>query len=157
VTLQYRIRSKYKDQLWQHQISLCEALLSKLLDDWCVSGGGFPTRDAVAGILYLLSPRCDANNWSTSEVSQRLQSTVGPAETEYELTWPLRSRDEAEALVRSLSEILSAALRIWETRGVGTLSVSALMNAVVAEILTHRYVIKYHDESTRRDVNPFGI
>ncbi|HVS71702.1 MAG TPA: hypothetical protein VHQ47_10650 [Phycisphaerae bacterium] len=157
MTLQYRIRNKYQDQLWQYQISLCEALLAKSLDEWCAGDRDFPSRDVVAGILYLLSPRCDANSWSTSDVSQRLKSTAGSPEAEYAMTWPNRSGDEATTLVRSLSEIIAAAVEIWKTRGLTALSTAALMNAVVAEILAQRYVIMHHYETTRRDANHWGI
>src|SRR4051794_20775132 len=109
----------FQDRLWQHQILLCEAVLLKMLNDWCVSGNDFPTRDAVAVVLHLLSSRSNVYDLSTSDVSQRLK--LGPPETEYEFTWPNRTSNEAAALVEALSEIISAAVGIWEARGVAAL------------------------------------
>jgi hypothetical protein len=139
----------FQDVLWQHQTLLCETVLSKMLNDWCVSGNTFPTRDAVAVVLHLLSSRSNTYDFSTSDVSQRLK--LGPPESEYELTWPNRTSHEAAALVGALSEIILTAVGIWESRGVAALSIRALMNSVVAEVLAQRYVTLHHYETTRWD------
>ena len=157
MSLQYRIRSKYRDELWVQRISLCEAVLAKSLDNWCVSGGRFPTHYLVASLLYLYSPRYDANAYSPSDVSGHLASTVQSPEMEYRMAWPRRSRDEANALIDSLSAIVSRAAEIWENQGVSAISIPDVTKAITAEILARRYVIMHHTETTSRDANHWGI
>jgi hypothetical protein len=157
MTLQYRIRSKYDDELWRHRVSLCEAVLFQALDAWCVSGVEFPTREIVTDVLYVFSPRCDANALSTSNVSQRLKSIVESPETECRLAWPERSSDEAAAIVASLSSVVSRAVEIWKVHGVRALSASDVAHAFVREILAQRYVVMHHSETTKRDANHWGI
>lgn len=157
MTLQYRIRSKYRDQLWAHRLSLCEAMLSNTVDAWCVSGGVFPVDRVVAAVLYLLSPRCEANEMSPSGIEDRLRSTVGTAEDEYRLAWPRRTNEDAQALIAALSSIVLAATQTWTDRGVRSLAFSEVIKRLVVEVLAKRYVIVHHSESTSRDVNHFGI
>ena len=72
MTLQYRIRSKYADQLWGRRVYLCERLLADAYDRWCRSDEDFPVRRAVAAALFLFSPRCEPFEMSPYRLGERL-------------------------------------------------------------------------------------
>jgi hypothetical protein len=157
MTLQYRIRSKFEDQLWAHRISLCEAMLTKSLDGWCASHGVFPTDEVVAATLFLLSPQRFLYEWSPSGLWDRLRATMKMPEAEYQSAWPRRSSDDANTLIASLKSSLTTAVEIWTAHGIVALSVQSVTKALVAEIVRQRYVIIHHSESTLRDANHWGI
>lgn len=72
MTLQYRRRSKYQDELWRGRVYLCERLMSEAVNQWYLSGGEFPTQPVVAGVLYLFSPRCEPLELSPYHLVERL-------------------------------------------------------------------------------------
>jgi hypothetical protein len=157
MTLQYRIRSKYEDQLWTHRVSLCDAVLATAVSDWCVAGGDFPAAEVVAVVLRVFSSRCFAGELRPSGIWGRLRATVGTAEAEYRSAWPRRGESEAAGLIGSLTAIVASAVRVWADDGLGALGFSDVTERLVAEILAGRYVIVHHSESTLRDANHWGI
>jgi hypothetical protein len=156
VTLQYRIRSKYQDQLWRQRIYLCERLLSDAIDRWCLSDGEFPKQPVVAGVLYLFSPRCEPLELSSHRLCERLGKVIGTPEEEYRMTWPRREEPQGQALIASLSVIVVDAVESWCGRGVEPSSVR-LAESLVEEVVAQQYVVFHHCETTRRDINHWGI
>ena len=80
MTLQYRIRSKYQDQLWRQRVYLCELRVADANNRWCRSEEDFPIQRVVAGVLLFFSPRCEpfeispdpsASDWPPSLARRR--------------------------------------------------------------------------------------
>ena len=94
MTLQYRIRSKYWDQVLRQRVYLCEHLVADAYNRWCLSADEFAIQSVVAGTLFLFSPRCEPFELSRYQVGEQLAVAVGTPEDEYRLTWP--KRDEAQ-------------------------------------------------------------
>jgi hypothetical protein len=157
MTLQYRIRPKYEDQRWKHRVCLCDKLLSDAMDHWCREDAEFPTRHVVAQVLYLFSPRCEPFELSPYRICERLGDLVETPEGEYQIAWPRREESQSKALIASLSAIVAGAVESWTDRGAGYPSSGELAERLAEEILAQRYVIFHHCQSTRRDINHWGI
>ncbi len=117
MTLQYRIRSKYQDQLWRQCVYLCERLLSDAIDRWCLSDSEVPIQPLVAGVLHLFSPRCEPSQLSPYRLCERLGKFVGTPAEEYRLTWPRHEESQGQALIASLSAIVARAVSSWNDSG----------------------------------------
>jgi hypothetical protein len=157
MTLQYRIRSKDEDERWRQRIYLCDKLLRDAIDWWCRTDSVFPTYDVVGSVLYLFSPRCDPFELSPYRLVERFGGIIGTPETEYRLAWPRRSTAEADSLIAALAAIVAGAVRTWIERGVGDPSTGEVADRLAEEIVARRYVSFHHRETTRRDVNHWGI
>lgn len=157
MTLQYRIRSKYEDELWRQRVYLCEKLLEEAYDKWCRSDDPFPTTSFVAGVLYLFSPRCDPYRISPHRVNRQVAEVVDAPEVEYHLTWPKREPEQAAALVAALTGIMNEAIQSWEQPDSEVAAGGSVSKRLVEEIVTQQYVIFHHKETTRRDLNHWGI
>jgi len=157
VTLQYRIRSKYQDQLWRQRVYLCQQLLSDAYDRWCRSDEAFPLRGVVAGVLFLFSPRCEPFEMSPYRLCERLIGVVGAPEDEYRMTWPQRDESQGTELIAVLSMGVTRAVELWgEGDDKGPSSVE-LAEKLVREVVAQQYVVFHHYETSRRDVNHWGI
>lgn len=157
MTLQYRIRSKYADQLWRERVYLCEQLLSETYDRWCRSDHDFPVRGVVAAALYLFSPRFNPTEMSTNGLSERLLNIVGTPEEEYRLTWPKRDGSLSMELIAAMSMCVMKAVQLsTESTNGGPLS-AELAEWLISEIIARQYVVFHHCETTRRDDNHWGI
>lgn len=157
MTLQYRIRSKHEDETWRERVYLCDKLLLEAVDEWCRSDDEFPARGVVAGVLYLFSPRCYPFELSPYRLRERLGEIVGTPEDEYRRAWPRRNVSECAGLVASLFGIVADAVESWYLRGVGDPPSGWLAERLAEEIVARRYVIFHHYETTRRDLNHWGI
>ena len=157
MTLQYRIRSKYQDQLWRQRVYLCEQLVSDIYDRWCRSDEDFPVRRVVAGVLYLFSPRCEPFVVSPYLLCERLSNTIGEPEDEYRLTWPRHEESQSAELIAALSSGITKAVEVWSEGGDNGPSSIELAEYLVGEIVALQYVVFHHCESTRRDINHWGI
>jgi hypothetical protein len=157
MTLQYRIRLKYQDQRWDHRIYLCDKLLSEAVDLWLREDAEFPTRSIVAEILYLFSPRCEPFELPTYCLRRRLAEVVGTAEWEFQTAWPNRGLAQADALIVSLATIIGVVVESWTERGSQDSTSGGLTNRIVEELLAQQYVVFHHCETTRRDINHWGI
>ena len=156
MTLQYRIRSKFEDDLWRQRVYLCERLVYEAVDQWFLSGGVFPTQLLVAAVLYLFSPRCYPYELSPYRLVERLGKLSGTSEEEYRQAWPRWSEAEGQALLASLSALVENAVSLW-TAGDEDWSSGKLAERLVDEIVAKQYVVFHHTETTRRDVNHWGI
>jgi hypothetical protein len=157
VTLQYRIRSKYQDQLWRQRVYLCEQLVADAYDRWCRSDEDFPNQRVVAAALFLFSPRCTPFELSPYRLCPRLATVTGTPEDEYRLTWPKREESESAELIAALSTGVTRAVELWrDGRDKGPSSVE-LAEYLVGEIVARQYVVFHHYETTRRDINHWGI
>jgi hypothetical protein len=156
MTLQYRIRSKYEDEKWKHRIYLCDHLLLDAIDQWCRSDAEFPIRDIVAGVLYLFSPRCRPFELSKYRLPEQLRAVAKSPEDEYRLTWPRRDESQGAELIAALSTGVTRAVELW---GVGRdrPTGAELAEYLVGEIVALQYVVFHHYETTRRDINHWGI
>jgi hypothetical protein len=157
MTLQYRIRSKWEDELWRHRIYLCDKLLQDCLDQWCRSNAPFPIRIVVTDVLYLFSPRCYPFSLAQYQLAEQLAGLVASAENEYRMTWPERDEPEGVALIASLTGIVTRAVESWSDRGLGSLSSGEVAEQLAAEIVARQYVVFHHNETTKRDLNHWGI
>ena len=151
MTLQYRWRSTFEDERWRHRVYLCENLLAEAIDFWCRSEEEFPTRAVVAEILFLFSPRCEPYALSLYRLREQLESLVGTPEDEYRLSRCHREESKGDALIASLSAIITTTLDRWAERGTGSLSTTELAQRIAKEIMTQRYVVFRHCETTKRD------
>jgi hypothetical protein len=157
VTLQYRIRSKYEDDIWRQRVYLCEQLAAEEYDAWCRSTERLPETTYVASLLFLFSPRCDPFTLRPYHLAQQLASLVQSPEREYELTWARRPPAKANELIEALRACLTKAERLWEqARGPSQCS-AGLASQIVDEIVGQQYVVFHHFETTRRDANHWGI
>ena len=157
MTLQYRIRSKYEDQLWGQRVYLCEQLLADAYDRWCRSDEDFPVRRVVAGVLFLFSLRCEPFEMSPYRLCERLANIVGTPEDEYRLTWPKRDESQGAELITALSTGVTRAVELWSDGGNKGPSGIELAEYLVGEIVAGQYVVFHHCETTRRDINHWGI
>lgn len=155
MTLQYRIRSKYEDEKWQQRIYLCNNLLLEAIDQWCRADAEFPTRNIVAGVLYLFSPRCYPFGPSPYRLCEQLSEVVSP-EAEYQLTWPNRDESQSAELIAALSMGVTRAVDLWNA-GRDRPSSVELTEYLVGEIVAFQYVVFHHYETTLRDINHWGI
>lgn len=157
MSLQYRIRSKSADEKWRARVRHCETSLSEFVDRWCREDADFPVRSFVAGTLFLFSPRCDPDgNDEMLQVLLRTAQGTDPA-IEFNSTWPARPISEATDLIQSLSQVIERAVGTWTAKGIVALPLSCVVERLVAEIVAHQYVIFRHYETTRRDLNHWGI
>lgn len=157
MTLQYRIRPRYEDERWRQRVDLCDRLVSEAIDGWCRSEAEFPTRDIVAGVLYLFSPRCEPSGLTPYRLGERLGEIAESPENEYRRAWPRREESQGHALIASLSAIIAGAVESWADRGVAASSSRDLVERLAEEIVAQQYVIFHHDQTTRRDINHWGI
>jgi hypothetical protein len=111
----------------------------------------------VAGILYLFSPRCEPLELSPYRLCEWLGRIVGTPEEEYQLAWPRRAESQGHALIASLSAIIAGAVKLWGDHGVGNPSSGVLAEQLAEEIVAQKYVIFHHCQTTRRDLNHWGI
>jgi hypothetical protein len=146
MTLQYRIRSKYQDQLWRQRVYLCEKLVADANDRWCRSDEDF-----------LFSPRCEPFEMSPHRLCERLDTIAGTPEDEYRLSWPKRDESQSAELIAALSMGVTRAVESWsEGSDKGPSSVE-LAEYLGGEIVARQYVVFHHCETTRRDINHWGI
>lgn len=157
MTLQYRIRPKHADQVWRQRVYLCEQLFAEAYERWCHSDGDFPTRSVVAAVLYLFSPRCSPFDLFHHRLGERLAGTVGLPEDEYRSTWPKRNEAQAAELIAAMSRGVELAAELWSEGNEAGPSAVALADFCVSEIVARQYVIFHHYETTRRDLNHWGI
>jgi hypothetical protein len=157
MTLQYRIRSKYEDQRWWHRAQLCAEFLLSSIDRWCRSDAEFPIQPVIAGMLYLYSPRSDPDQFSQHGLCAQLSEIVRMPQAEYRLTWPGREEAHGEALIVALTKILAEAVQSWTDRGIEDPSSETVAKRVIEEMMEQQYVVFHHYQTTRRDLNPWGI
>ena len=157
MTLQYRIRSKYQDQLWRQRVYLCEQLVVDAYDRWCRSDEDFPIQCVVAGALFLFSPRCEPFEMSPYRLCERLATLASTPENEYRLTWPKRDESQSAELIAALSMGVTRAVELWREGSDRGPSSVELAEYLVGEIVARQYVVFHHCETTRRDINHWGI
>ncbi len=155
MTLQYRIRSKYEDENWRQRIFHSNEMLLHYLNAWCTdSNSEFPVTEIVSRLLVLFSPRCLLHQTNLRTLLNRPIST--PTD-EYQATWPKRSGEAAKTLIDSLVQTLQDAIQAWESHGFSSLPHTVVIDRLVGEIVDQQYVVFYHNQTTRRDVNHWGI
>ncbi len=155
MTLQYRTRSTFEDNIWQERVRLSNCLLMECVDVWCRSDADFPTDEVIASILYLFSPRCYSLGVSECRLREYLVGIVGTPAHEYSATRPQHGENQRSKLIDALSRIVGNALIQW---GEGTLldpSIETVNRQIVEEIVEQQYVIFHHYHTTRRDFGGF--
>ncbi len=155
MTLQYRIRSKYEDENWRQRIIHSNEMLLYYLNQWCAdSSCVFPVTEVVSRLLFLFSPRCMVYQ---TNLRALLSRTIFVPMDEYRATWPNRSLGAATQLIDTLEQILEDAIREWEINGFSNLLHTDVIDRIVIEIVAQQYVVFHHNQTTRRDLNHWGI
>jgi hypothetical protein len=155
MTLQYRIRSKYEDENWRQRIFHSNEMLLHYLNHWCAdSSSVFPVTEMVSRLLLLFSPRCVLHQ---TNLRALLNLTISTPADEYRATWHNHSDGAAKNLIDSLVQILEDAIKEWESRGFSNLPHADVIDRLVLEIVAHQYVVFHHNQTTRRDLNHWGI
>src|SRR5262249_16795490 len=132
--------------------------LSETIDQWCRSDTVFPTPSVVAGVLYLFSPRCgDPCDQSPHRLAETLGKIVGTPESEYLQAWPHRDESLRKALITALTAIVEESVKPWTDGSDPDPSSGSLARRMVEQIVAQQFVVFHHRETTRRDVNHWGI
>jgi len=155
MTLQYHIRSKYEDENWRQRIFHSNEMLLHYTNDWCTNSNCvFPVTEIVSRLLFLFSPRCLLHQ---TNLRALLNHTISTPVVEYRATWPNRSDSAAKNLIDLLVKILEDALEEWEPNGFSNLSHIDVTDRLVGVIIDQQYVVFHHNQTTRRDLNHWGI
>ena len=155
MTLQYRIRSKFEDENWRERCIHCLELLLHYSEHWCKEcENQFPVAEFVSRLLFLFSRRCALHQTTVRTLLSRPNSD--PME-EYRTTWPQRSEEMGQELVGLLQEIVEDAISEWESAGFSKRPHSVVVDQIVAAIVHQQYVVFHHNQTTRRDINHWGI
>lgn len=157
MTLQYRIRSKYEDDRWRQRARICALLLLDAVEEWCKSDLSFAVDDCVRCCLHLFSKRCDLDAISERHVKNQLLSASLIGREEYAAEWPCRTDADYSAISESMSQVLHEAVVKWESDGVGSLRADDVAGQLLDEIIGQQFVVFHHTETTRRDINHWGI
>ena len=155
MTLQYRTRNMSEDRRWRERIRLSERLIINLVDCWCCENSEFPFSQAVAGILYLFSPRCPALDSPEVEILEGVFERIGTPQEEYRQTWPQRPEARGSELIASLSQILEDAVRQWSDVSMRAPTIESVAQQAADAISVQQYVIFHHCQTTRRDFGGF--
>lgn len=156
MTLQYRPRSAWEDQKWQHRIWLCKCLVTETVDWWCRADCGFPVEPTVASVLFIFSPKRDAQQIPESNLRAFLSSAAESATSEYAHAWPNHAPEMQSRLINDISAILCDAEQQWTTGSLLEPSVESVTEQIVAEIVAQQYVVFHHTQTTRRDGGFYG-
>ena len=148
MTLQYRRRSKYEDEIWQLRVHLCREMLVLLTDSWCKDPESeFPVSQFVARLLVLFR----SSTFPYDDNAQSLLSQeVCTAATEYSTTWPHRQDEQAAETIASLTSVIQGALAEWECQGFAGLSVDRVADQLVDMVVGTQYVVFHHYKTTKR-------
>jgi len=155
MTLQYRIRSKYEDENWRQRIFHSNEMLLHYTNAWCTdSNSVFPITELVSRLLFLFSDRCLLHQ---TNLDALLNHTISTPADEYRSTWPNRSDSAAQDLTDLLVQTLEDAVEEWEFNGFSNLPHTDVTDRLVGVIVDQQYVVFHHYETTRRDLNHWGI
>ena len=157
MSLQYRTRRMSDDRDWLQRCTLCTKLLVEVLDWWCRNDeSDFPVAPMVISILYLFSPKCNPFQESARDLRERLFQSQVVAIQAFQTASPNPVISAGNALLLDLTSVLGEAVKVWSNNSITQLPPESVSGQIARCIVSHKFVLFHHRESTRRDGGFYG-